>query len=91
MKVRKRDGSLQDFNIDKILIGIERASDDAHTPLNASDINLIKHDVLHSIENCGTDVITYGDIQNIVTITLLKFGFKTVVQYQMDYKNKHKK
>ena len=39
MKVKKRNGSLQDFNMDKVKLTLERVSDDQGRPFTAADIN----------------------------------------------------
>ena len=39
MKVRKRDGSLQDFDIDKVKLTLERMSDELNRPFTGSDLS----------------------------------------------------
>lgn len=87
MKVLKRNGSYQDFDLDKIRLSVERASDEANEPFNTSDLELLGKDIEHAILNCCSDVIHADDIKNIVAMTLMKLGFKKVALYY----NEHKK
>ena len=65
MKVRKRDGRLQDFRIEKIMLSIERASDDAKNSINESDSEnisrMIKSEIkklaVNEIESCRAERI----------------------------------
>ena len=38
LKVKKRDGRIQTFNLEKIKLSIQNASDDMRMPLNESDV-----------------------------------------------------
>ncbi|MCB2292588.1 hypothetical protein LGK95_03410 [Clostridium algoriphilum] len=81
MKVIKRDGRLQDFNLSKIKTSISRASDDAGQPLNIADIDNLAEDIWDSIEKYQKDPIAFNIIHEIVLGELEKWGFSLVAKY----------
>ncbi|OQB21738.1 MAG: anaerobic ribonucleoside triphosphate reductase [Firmicutes bacterium ADurb.Bin182] len=83
MQVRKKNGSLQDFNIDKIMLVIEHISDECNQPLTLSDINLIRKSVLKSVENKAVDVISTAEIRDIVFSELSRSGFSDIAAAYM--------
>jgi len=48
LKVRKRDGRIQDFNLGKIRLTIERVSDEVQMPLTGSDLDMISKSIERS-------------------------------------------
>ncbi|MGH4050960.1 MAG: ATP cone domain-containing protein [Clostridium sp.] len=81
MKVLKRDGRVQDFDLSKIKTSIYRASDDADQPLNESDIDNIAEDVEISIKALQKDTISFDVIHELVLAKLEKSGFNTLSKY----------
>ena len=81
MKVIKRDGRLQDFDLDKIKISISGASDDAEQPFNESDIDNLVKGIEEGIQNLQKDTIDVDNIQNLVLNELEKLGFNVVAKY----------
>jgi len=81
MKVVKRDGRLQKFDLNKIKTSIYRASDDANQPLNTSDIDNIAKDIEITIKNLQKDNVRFDIIQEIVISQLEKSGFNTLSKY----------
>lgn len=81
MKVIKRDGRLQEFDLSKIKTSIYRASDDAEQPLNESDIENLAKNIEKSLKNYQKDSIHSDIIQNFVLRELEKQGFKIVAEY----------
>jgi transcriptional repressor NrdR len=78
MKVVKRDGRIQDFDLDKIIVSIERASDDIGEPMNESDANCAAQSIEKNIKAQGKEAITFQEIRNIVTSELKKLGFSDI-------------
>jgi len=85
MKVIKRDGRLQEFDLDKIIRSIGAASDDAGKPLNTSDLHNIARDIEKSIKKLGKEQISFDEIRTIVIDTLEKNGFKDVAKAYMNF------
>jgi len=81
MKVIKRDGKLQNFDLKKIKTSIYRASDDASQPLNESDIENVAKSIEKSLKNYQKDSIHSDIIQKFVLRELEKQGFKIVAEY----------
>lgn len=76
MKVIKRDGRRQDFDLDKIIRSIEAASDDVREPLTESDLHNIAKDIEKTIKDLGREEVLYSDIRKIVLDVLKKKDFK---------------
>ena len=81
MKVIKRDGRLQEFDLSKIKTSIDRASDNAEQPLNESDIENLARSIEKSLKNYQKDSIHSDIIQNFVLRELENQGFKIVAKY----------
>lgn len=81
MKVVKRDGRLQDFDLNKIKTSIDRASDDARQPLNESDIANLARSIEKGLKNYQKESIHSDVIQKFVLLELEKQGFKLVAEY----------
>ncbi len=85
MKVLKRDGRYQEYDLDKIKLSIERASDEARQPFTLSDIEMLGKDIHSTILNIETDTIKSVDIHNIVYNQLKNAGFDKVARCYRDY------
>ncbi|MBZ9688139.1 ATPase [Clostridium estertheticum] len=81
MKVIKRDGRLQEFDLSRIRTSIDRASDDANQPLNESDIENLAKSIEKGLKNYQKDSIHSDIIQKFVLRELEKQGFKIVAEY----------
>lgn len=81
MKVIKRDGRLQTFNLNKIKTSISRASDDAEQPFNESDIDNIAKGIEEALENLQKDTVDVVAIHDLVLSELEKVGFNVVARY----------
>ena len=75
MKVKKRDGRIQEFNIQKIKLSIERVSDEINKPLTSSDIELVAKAIEGRIRSKGSDIINAVEIHKIVVEELRNIGF----------------
>ncbi|MBU3112608.1 ATP cone domain-containing protein [Clostridium lacusfryxellense] len=81
MKVIKKDGRTQKFDLDKIKTSIYRASDDAEQPLNESDIDNIAGDIETNIKDLKKDSVNSYVIQELVVDQLEKSGFNVLAKY----------
>lgn len=81
--ITKRDGSRDEFSLDKIMNAIMKAFDAVEEPVNVSSISkIISH--LDIKEN-----VTVEDIQNQVEIALMKEGYYKVAKCFMLYRQSH--
>jgi transcriptional regulator NrdR family protein len=74
MRVRKRDGRIQDFDKNKIKVSIMRASDDAGVPLNTADIENISDSILKEMGQ--KDLVDVREIHKVAIKVLKDFGFE---------------
>ena len=81
MKVIKRDGRFQSFDLSKIETSIYRASDDANEPLNESDIHNLARSIEKEIQNLQKDTVHSYLIQGLVLGEIEKSGFHQVGKY----------
>lgn len=91
MKVLKRNGNLQDFNLDKIKTTLICTAEDLKEPLNSSDLNNLLSEINKAI-NRYKDPISYKDVHNTVTCTLKDMGFldmsRAYDEFQLSFVNK---
>lgn len=81
MKVKKRNGRIQEFNLDKIKFSIQRASDDMNKPLNESDSNRIVNTINAELLAKNKATIEYREIHSKVVEILNEFGFKDLANF----------
>lgn len=81
MTVIKRNGRSQEFDINKILLTVENASDEAKAPMSSSDIGNVGEDVQAKIDSLCCEQISSAEIRNIVVDTLKALGFSKVSEY----------
>jgi len=81
MKVIKRDGRLQKFDLSKIKTSMYRASNDAVQPLNESDSANLANNIKKSLQNYQKSSIHSDIIQIFVLRELEKQGFGVVAKY----------
>ena len=81
--ITKRDGSKDEFSLDKIMNAIMKAFDAVEEPVNVSSISkIISHlDVKEDV--------TVEDIQNQVEVALMKEGYYKVAKCFMLYRQSH--
>jgi len=86
MKVIKKDGRLQDFDINKVMLTVEYASDSAGAPMAISDIKNIGEDVQEKVNSYGSDHIPSSVIQQFVVDSLKELGFSIVAKHYSEHK-----
>lgn len=75
MKVVKKDGRLQEFDLNKIVVSIQRASDDIHQPINYSDSKTIALKIEAKLRKLYPDSVSSHDIHDNVIESLENCGF----------------
>ena len=81
MQVIKRNGSIQPFDINKVLLTVERTSDEAKTPLTASDLRNIGNVVTNKLKNKASDYVHATEIKAVVKETLQEMGFALIAKH----------
>ncbi len=88
MKVRKRNGFVYDFNIDKIKTSILNSACNANIFLNESEIKFLINEILYMINNVHknntTRMTSSYELKGIVYCALVNEGFKDVATSYMD-------
>ena len=90
LKIKKRDGSLEDFNIAKIESAIERAFMAEHKFYNKDIIEMLAlrttADFNSKVKN---EIIGVEDVQDSVEIVLIQAGYIDVARSYMIYRKQH--
>ncbi|QCX34153.1 ATPase [Caloramator sp. E03] len=85
MKVRKKDGSFQEFNLEKIVRSIEAASDEVGEPMTLSDLNNISKEVEKKLKALYKDEVSYAEIRDTIVNELKSSGFSDVAKSYSDF------
>ena len=86
MKVIKRDGRIQEFNINKIITTLEKVSDEIEEPFTESDIENLSEDIEKALKGIASDSINVNDIQDVVTKKLENLGFSKAAKHYREYR-----
>lgn len=90
IKVKKRDGSIVDFDLHKIEHAMERAFVAEHKATTDDMLELLALRVTAEFNRKVTkDIVTVEDIQDAVEIVLVQAGYVDVARSYMDYRKKH--
>jgi len=85
MKVIKKDGRIQEFDIEKIKLSLERVSDEVNEPFTKSDINNLARAIQETILTMNKEYIGSSEIRSIVVEQLKRAGFTHIAQAYDDY------
>ena len=80
MKIKKRNGKIEDFDKGKIVTSITNASDEVNEPLNESDIYIVTNAIYHDITNEKDEIISSEYIFQAIYTELKKIRFKEVAE-----------
>ena len=89
-QIKKRSGSVVEFDEDKIVNAINKA----FTAVSGPDLNTAKQlseKVVERLQNLGLSEATVEDIQDMVEATLLEHGHGNVAKSYILYRHEHKK
>lgn len=87
MKVIKKDGRLQDFDLEKIKISILSATNDSKELLNESDVKILVQDInskMKEVRKDCEDTSSY-EISSIVIAVLKRDGFSDIIEKYVGY------
>lgn len=85
MKVRKRDGSIQEFDMNKVKLTLERVSDETGMPFTGSDLRVLMATIESNILNRKEKIIKTAEIHRIVVDNLEKLGFRRIAKGYDDF------
>ncbi len=92
LTVRKRDGKLVDFNIDKISNAIGKAFDACNVPTSSDILNKIAIATTATFaEEIKDGIIEIEQIQDAVETTLIQCGYAKVAKAYILYRKQHEK
>lgn len=86
MKVIKRDGRIQEFNINKIILTLEKVSEEIGEPFTESDINNLSGDIVNFIKKIDGNTISVANIQDMVVEELVMLGFNKAAKHYKEYR-----
>ena len=87
LNIRKRDGSLQEFDLNKVSKAIEKAFMADHKFYNDDIINMLSLRVTAQMNGkINNDVIDIEDVQDAVEVTLIQAGYVDVARNYMLYR-----
>ena len=87
LSIRKRDGSLQDFNLEKVSKAIEKAFMADHKFYNDDIINMLSLRVTAQMNGkINNEVIDIEDVQDAVEVTLIQAGYVDVARNYILYR-----
>ncbi|MCX7884763.1 MAG: ATP cone domain-containing protein [Caloramator sp.] len=85
MKVRKRDGRLQDFDLEKMIRSIEAASDEVGEPMTLSDLHNVSKEVEKILMSKYKDEVSYMDIRDAILTELKNSGFEDIAKAYSEF------
>ena len=89
MKVIKKDGRIQSFDISKVRSSILGASIDSNTIINESDLKIVSNRVVKVLNSREENGITSTyEIFAVIIDSLNKYRFKDIASAYLGYKEK---
>jgi len=87
LKIRKRDGRIEDFNLEKVAKAIEKAFMAEHKFYNDDIINMLALRVTAQMNSkVNNDVIDIEDVQDAVEVVLIQAGYVDVARSYILYR-----
>ena len=88
MRVKKRNGKTQNFNIDKIKVAILKASEDIEQDMPNYMVNRIVSKVEEEIEKLDKKTITTSEISELVEDALMSSSYKDIARNYIERRYK---
>lgn len=86
MKVIKRNGRVEEFDINKIKFTVQKAAEESYQPFTGSDINNLSQAINSEVHKDGREQIKVSEILDIILSTLTELGFNDVAKFYKNYK-----
>ena len=92
MKIRKRDGSLVEFDIEKIKIAISKANNavDPHARISPFLIDAIAQEITYECSQAA-EIPTVEGVQDMVEFSLMRYNAVVVASAYIKYRQQHTK
>lgn len=91
-KIRKRDGSLQKFNIDKVKLAIQKAFKACGYNMEKLDLTDLYCDIEDSVAGITeNEIVELESLQDLIEDVLMDFEFKDVAKNYILYRHERKK
>ena len=91
VKIKKRDGSFQEFNLDKVKFAIQKAFKACQYDMNKLDLTDLYCDIEESIPGIVEDeTIELEELQDLIEEVLMDFGYKDVAKNYILYRYQRK-
>ena len=87
MKIIKKHGRLEEFDINKIRTSIENAASDSESMLNESDLNIIISDIIKILEKTRKDslVTSSYEVVGVIFNILKASGFSKLLKSYIEF------
>ncbi|MDV4152102.1 ATP cone domain-containing protein [Clostridium sp. AL.422] len=87
MKIIKKDGRLEEFNINKIKTSIENAAKDSGSFLNSSDLRILADDIQKTILAIRKDpcITSSYEVTGIIFSILRNDGFSNILKAYIEF------
>lgn len=87
MKIIKKDGRIEEFNVKKIRTSIENAARDNESMLNESDLKIITSDIENALLKIRKDTLITSSYEVIGVIfeILKRDGFNSVLKSYVEF------
>lgn len=87
MKIIKKDGRIEDFNINKIKTSIENAASDSETMLNESDLNMLVSDIKKILDETRKDsfITSSYEVIGVIFNILKRDGFSKLLSSYVEF------
>lgn len=87
MKIIKKDGRLEEFNISKIKTSIENAASDSESMVNESDLNILVDDIEKLLINIRKDslVTSSYEVIGVIFEIFKRDGFNSILKAYVEF------
>ena len=87
MRIIKKDGRLEEFNIKKVRTSIEIAACDAEAMLNESDLHILASDVEKMLFNIRKDslITSSYEVVGVIFNVLKRDGFSKILKAYVEF------
>lgn len=87
MRIIKKDGRIEEFNINKIKTSIDNAAKDVDVLLNESDLDILIKDVENTLKSMKrSEIVTSSyEVIGVIFTVLKRDGFNSVLKSYFSY------
>jgi transcriptional repressor NrdR len=87
MKIIKKDGRLEEFNVKKIKTSIENAARDSGTMLNESDLKILVNDAEKTLLKTRNDslITSSYEVIGVIFEILKRDGFNSILRSYLEF------